>query len=254
MTYTITHYQLKKTSAFVTFNEEEIQVPVDVFYRYHMKVGHTYDHSTYQDILNDIDYANCKHRALKLLNVPKTAYEIKEKLTQYKKHIVTQVIKELMDKGYVNDDAFMKIYHELRPFIGPKKLKFTFRNKGVHVERINAFLNTIDESVSLELAFEKILKKTSKKSYQKSKESIYQYLMNQGFSSSLILSKIDQAYYIDDDKERELLSQLFYKTLPKLQGNLYEKCEQWLKKALTKGFSYQEAKSFCEVIDIENMD
>ena len=94
----------------------------------------------------------------------------------------------------------------------------------------------------------------TKKSYSKSRESIYQHLMNQGFSSSLILSKLDHHYSKDDDKEKELLRQLYYKTLPKLQGNPYEKCQKWVKKALSKGFSYQDAKSLCEDIDIENMD
>mgnify|MGYP001550266253 CR=1 FL=1 len=254
MTYTITHYKLKKTYALVTFNEEVMNVPLDVFYRYHMKVGLIFDHIVYQEILNDIDYANCKHQALKLLRVPKTTYELKEKLSTYKKDIITQIIKELTDKGYVNDDAYMKLYHELRPSVGPKKLKFTFRNKGISFERIDTFLNTIDESASLEMAFEKVLKKTTKKSYSKSRESIYQYLMNQGFSSSLIMSKLDHHYSKDDGKEKELLRQLFYKTLPKLQGNSYEKCQKWVKKALSKGFLYQDAKSLCEDINFENMD
>lgn len=256
MTYTLTHYKLKKYDVDVVINHEEMKLPIDVFYRYKLRVGVTFDEKTYQKICDDARFSYCMQKALKLLKVPKTTYELREKLFSltYSLPVIKQVIKELETKGYLNDEMYMKTYHELRPSTGPKKLEFIFKRKGISHERIETFIASIDEHASLEIAFLKVIRKPSNRSFQKTKESIYHHLLSQGFSSSKIFSILDQRLNKNEEKEREALHTLFQKTYPKLKGNAYEKCQLWIKKALSKGFNYKDAKHKCEEIQHANMD
>lgn len=253
MTYCVTHYVIKKNHVDITLSSEEIKIPLDVFYKYHIHTGDCFDSHKKQQILEDASYYWCLDKAYKMLKTPKTIHELKEKLHEYPVHIVKQVIQALTIKKYVNDEAYMKLYHELRPSVGPKKLMYVFKQKGIQHEIIDTFIQSIDESKGLHIAIEKLLKKSSTKSYQKQKEWLYQNLISKGFSTSLITSILDTYLEKDTLSELQHLKTLFHKTEHKLQGNRYEKCQMWIKKATSKGFSYHDAKQLCEGIN-ENLD
>ena len=63
MTYTVKHYEIKKKYAYVTFNEDKKELPLEVFYRYHITVGLEFDEKTFQSLLNDAEYSWCKDKA-----------------------------------------------------------------------------------------------------------------------------------------------------------------------------------------------
>ncbi len=254
MTHCVMHYVIKKKHVALTLKDEVLTIPLDVFYKYHMHSGFCFDETLKKHIIEDANYYWCLEDAYKHLKTPKTTYELKQKLQAHASHVVKQVIQTLLTKKYLDDMAYMKLYHELRPSVGPKKLSYTFKQKGIEHALIDQFIPSIDEQKGLERALEKVLKKTSTKSYQKQKEWIYQHLVSKGFSNALITSALEKTFIKEDASEQKHLLSLFHKTVHKLKGDAYEKCQMWIKKATSKGFSYYDAKKLCEEIMHENMD
>lgn len=254
MTYCVTHYLIKKKYVELALKDDVLSIPLDVFYKYHIHNGFCFDDTLKQRILNDANYYWCLEDSYKHLKIPKTTFELKQKLQAYEPNIVKQVIQTLITKRYLDDVAYMKRYHELRPSLGPKKLSYTFKQKGIDHELIDPFIRSIDENKGLELALEKALKKTSTKSYQKQKEWLYLNLVSKGFSNSLVTSILEKNIHKEESDEQKHMVSLFHKTAHKLKGNSYEKCQMWIKKATSKGFSYHDAKKLCEEIMNENLD
>ena len=212
MTYCVTHYNITKHHVELTLNDDVLRIPLNTFYKYRMYRDFCFDDALKQEIMEDANYHWCLEDAYKFLKTPKTTFELKTKLQAYAPNIVKQVIQTLTTKRYLDDVAFMKLYHELRPSVGPKKLSYTFKQKGIEHELIDQFIQSIDEHKGLELALKKALKKTSSKSYQKQKEWLYQHLMSKGFSMTLINSTLEKTFKKEAIPEQKHVLTLFHKT------------------------------------------
>jgi SOS response regulatory protein OraA/RecX len=79
------------------------------------------------------------------------------------------------------------------------------------------------------------------------KQKIYQKLYTLGFESDTIMPLLNTIEVLKED-ELKLLDTHFNKRVSKLKGTPYEKCQLWIRYAISKGFNYQEAKMKCEEI------
>lgn len=237
----------KERYVLVQHHELTYKLPREVFYTLHI------DETTEvnQNMLQRLDYESnlyqAKEKSLRALKSPKTTFEIKTLLVNFPNQVIIDVISFLKHYHYLDDLAYMKWYHLSKPQHGKTRLSFVFKQKGIQFDQIHDYLETIDEQIMIETVAVSLLKSVKNMSYQETKQKVYQKLLRLGFNSSLSLSTIE-SLHIPKDLDESLLDQLFNKKHSKLKGNAYEKCQMFIKMAVSKGFDYHLAKKKCEEI------
>lgn len=144
--------------------------------------------------MNNIENNNFRaayQAALKLLALKdRTRKEITEKLKRkgFSSDLANQIVSQLEEEGLVNDCKVSQTYfNELWNYsnAGPTKILNKSKEKGLDLEFIKAMINNLTEE-ELKTKVKNIIKKRMKQGDNKAKLRIYRYLLNQGFSYSLI--------------------------------------------------------------------
>lgn len=188
-----------------------------------------------------------KEKALKALRSPKTTYEIKQLLKAYDANIVNDIISALKQYKWIDDIAYMTWYVEIHGTYGKKYVSNVFKEKGIAFESVDSFLNTIDDQLKIEDVFFNLNKSIKGVTTEVKKRKIYQKLFALGFETTLITPLLSNISVPKED-ELKLLDAHFNKRQSKLKGTPYEKCQLWIRYAVSKGFDYRDAKAKCEDI------
>ena len=151
------------------------------------------------------DYAKAKertmNRAVKLLAAkPRSIAELRERILEKEwtnGAIVDEVLKKLVDYGYLNDQQFAKDFaaSKLRQKpVGKRRLKQTLSQKKLDKETVEEAIDKIYEKMPedelIERAIEKRLRLKGKPETREDTKKFYDYLLRQGFAYDLIRDKM----------------------------------------------------------------
>jgi len=129
----------------------------------------------------------------------------KAKIKGYPSELVDVVIKELNEKGFINNAEFAKIFaHDKFEFNnwGPQKISLELKRKGLNSHAITfAIAHLSNDEISSKM--ERLIKKNSARFYRvdtfKRKKKIFDFLFRKGYTIDQIMSSMDILLgYFDD--------------------------------------------------------
>lgn len=130
-------------------------------------------------------------KAVRVKNRKTGEYQTKIK-EGYDKSLVEPVLERLIERGYVDDERFARLWVEnrsVRKGISQKKLRLELQTKGIAQDIIEACLSEGVRSEREEL--EKVIAKKAKK--YPDEQKLIQYLLRQGFNYSDVLDALSAA-------------------------------------------------------------
>ncbi|MDZ7718525.1 MAG: regulatory protein RecX [Balneolaceae bacterium] len=125
-----------------------------------------------------------------------SSFELRQKVEKkgYSKNDIEQVVQNLADKGYLNDESFAAKFVEEKTELnqwGPKKIKSHLYRKGIDRKIIDKVLsqktdNLQQQQICVDLVMKRKRHFLREKDKYKQKQKIYRYLAGRGFSGSVI--------------------------------------------------------------------
>ena len=136
------------------------------------------------------DYLKKKtlNKAVRVKNQKTGEYQTKQK-EGFDASLVEPVLARLVERGYVDDERFAKLWIEnrsIRKGISQKKLRLELQSKGISQDIIDACLSEGARDERKEL--EKVIAKKAKK--YPDEQKLIQYLLRQGFNYSDVLEAL----------------------------------------------------------------
>ena len=178
------------------------------------------------------------------LRTAKEVYEKLEKL-EVSDEVINQVLQQLMDHGFINDQFYAESYVRENFALqkkGPKAVVFELKKKGVNDSIIQKALAEFDEATQLNQAIEiaqKYVDRQGNAPVKTVKQKVYGFLMQRGYDLDIVRSVISElTFEKQEENEEELVmkqgerilktllskyevtdSQVWYQ----LKGKLYQK-------------------------------
>ncbi|MGD9604717.1 MAG: RecX family transcriptional regulator [Bacilli bacterium] len=153
-----------------------------------------------------------------------------------------EVLMKIQNLGYLDDEKFASdvLDYELRHQKGPKVIVNKLKQKGISDYIINKIVLKYDESqesIVLDDIVNKLSQRNQDEPLLKQKQIIFQKLLRDGFSQSLILDALSKVSFIDNS-EQVLQNEIDklqrrYQHLPSKEGN-----QKIIRHLMTKGYSY----------------
>lgn len=136
------------------------------------------------------DYLKKKtlNKAVRVKNQKTGEYQTKQK-EGFDASLVEPVLARLVERGYIDDERFAKLWIEnrsIRKGISQKKLRLELQSKGISQDIIDACLSEGARNERKEL--EKVIAKKAKK--YPDEQKLIQYLLRQGFNYSDVLEAL----------------------------------------------------------------
>lgn len=224
----------------------KILISFDDYFMYKIQKNTLLDRKTVAELQHKELLLNAHRACLRKLRM--RDYTVKEMTTFLKQQRIleeqeiAQVIKELMDKGYLDDHLYMitKIEKMQYSLQGKGKILRYLVEKGISYDEVVDALSNLDDESENDKAYkmaEKLKNTVKDKSSNMKRKVIAQKLMIQGFESSLA-KRVSNALRFEDSDESAALD----KTIQKAMRNYSRKFEgaQLRNKVLTycisKGF------------------
>ncbi|MBR2870458.1 MAG: RecX family transcriptional regulator [Clostridia bacterium] len=161
-------------------------VPIDLVYKYSLKVGMEIDSDELKRITNEKDYLEAFEKATNYLSkYLKTKKQVQTYLLGkgYSLETANNVISKLIDYGFINDKEFAKRYIESNSNTqGVNLLKYKLMMKGLRKEDVSEVYE--DSQIdSKENAKNLALKKMNgKENTKENLAKVYRYLISKGFT------------------------------------------------------------------------
>ncbi len=146
-------------------------------------------------IIAEEEFLKCKNSALRIVEKAyKTEKEMVDKLLQkgYEGIIIEKTIAFLKEYNFLNDEKYTLMYAKDKSKIqGKNKIKYSLMKKGIDKEIIENTLDSIDNNVEEETAYNLAIKKyriLSKKENDKYKlnQKLIRFLLGKGYDYGLI--------------------------------------------------------------------
>ena len=248
----ITNYHFVNEDVHLEIEDETLVVSYALFLKYQLKIGMEFTPSLKEKIENDVLFEHLYLESKKYLKRMRTSDEVKTHLLKIspKEEIIKQVIADLKDKKYLDDQSYISRYMQTHEHYGPNKCLFELMKKGIKKTEILDILKTIDFDSKLQDVISLCSKKNQKLSHQKKLQKCFLHASQLGYEQSQIQAALKNIEKAPID-EATSLQTFFIKTSRKLKGSPYEKCQSWIKKAMQHGYRYEDAKIYCEEIDDE---
>lgn len=156
---------------------------------------------------------------------------------------VASIIEKLKEFGYLNDKELANYVYDsvVRSKKGPKVLENKLQEKRIDNLIIKECLDKYNYSLEYEVVsevIEKIKNKKNDEPIKKQKQSIYNKLLRDGFSSNIINSIIGELKLVDNSSEKlekEIEKLLYkYRTLEKNEQ------KKMIRSLINKGYEYSE--------------
>ena len=205
----ITSVDKKGNNVLVEFDENErIKIPLEIYQKNSLYINCDVSTIQKEKIETESEKFTIKESSFRYLSIRNhSKFELKQKLRKkrYREDLIEEVIIELTEYGYLNDEQFAKDYYgsKIKKNVGPLKIKAGLYKKGVdrniieHIDEIN-----FDEDQLLENAIkvaEKKYRQLNERHIEKNKmkQKLYSFLLNKGYSSEIIgkaLSNLVKCY------------------------------------------------------------
>ena len=242
--------QKKKQNRFNIYINDEFSFGVDeaTLLKFALTKGTELTQDTIREIEQETQYQNAYQKALHFLNFKlRTAKEVYEKLEKIEvsDKVINQVLQQLMDHGFVNDQFYAESYVRENFALqkkGPKAVAFELKKKGVNDSIIQKALAEFDEATQLDQAIEiaqKYVDRQGNAPVKTVKQKVYGFLMQRGYDLDIVQSVISAlTFEKQEENEEELVmkqgerilktllskyettdSQVWYQ----LKGKLYQK-------------------------------
>lgn len=180
----------------------------------------------------------------------RTVFEVYSYLRKkdYSEQLVLSIIDRLKDLEYLNDRSFSLelIDYYIRINKGPKVIIEKLKQKGIDELIINETMVLYDDETVknvIQTIIEKNINNNIQEPIKKQKQKLYNKLLRDGFSGSLILSMINQFEFIEDCEENLI------KEIEKSKKR-YSKYDEKIMKnkiitsLLNKGYEYNVIKKY----------
>ena len=155
-----------------------------------LSVGQVFDRERLIELLRAETARKARESALRLLSYrDRSMSEIRKRLigSDYPEDIVDEVIDQLSQAGFLNDEKFSRDWVETRTAskpMGRTRLVSELRSKGVEPATVDSALERLDENTEYELAFSVASQKMNKMRCQdpSAKSRLGSFLRRRGFS------------------------------------------------------------------------
>ncbi|MEN3039201.1 MAG: regulatory protein RecX [Candidatus Kryptonium sp.] len=187
---------------FIYLNDgREVLSYIDFIVKFKIKTGKQLTEEQISEIKSSSELILAKEIAYKFISYkPRTQKEVEERLKQkgFDKNIISRVIQEIKNYGFINDLEYARNFvfdRSKSKTFGKVALKQMLLAKGISADIIEQVLsereNIIDEfDIALELANKKIkqlkLSKKKKRDKNEQRRKIYEFLARRGFSWDVI--------------------------------------------------------------------
>jgi regulatory protein len=154
--------------------------------RQHLKIGQDISNDEFNNLQNEAEEDKSYSRSIDLLSRrQRSEWEMRQYLLRktYNDEVINKTIKQLYNKGYLNDLSFAKSWLESRRLLkgsSSRKIRLELMQKHIDEEIISKVLSE-DETSEVELLESIILKKRRQTRYQDN-EKLVSYLSRQGFN------------------------------------------------------------------------
>ncbi|WP_055071158.1 recombination regulator RecX [Clostridium massiliamazoniense] len=190
-------------------NEERVNIYIDnefafacykeIVYKECLKKDMEVELERLRKIIEEEEFLKCKNSALRIVEKTyKTEKEMIDKLLQkgYEGIIIEKTIAFLKEYNFLNDEKYSLMYARDKSKIqGKNKIKYSLMKKGIDKDTIENTLESMDNSVEEETAYNLAIKKyriLSKKENDKYKlnQKLIRFLLGKGYDYGLIKSVI----------------------------------------------------------------
>lgn len=186
-------------------NEERVNIYIDnefafacykeLVYKEGLKKDMKVELERLRKIIAEEEFLKCKNSALRIVEKAyKTEKEMVDKLLQkgYEGIIIEKTIAFLKEYNFLNDEKYTLMYaRDKSKLQGKNKIKYSLMKKGIDKETIETTLESMDNSVEEETAYNLAIKKyrtLSKKENDKYKlnQKLIRFLLGKGYDYSLV--------------------------------------------------------------------
>jgi len=164
-----------------------------------IKPGKELSEKDIKNLLMDCEFSKARDYALGVLSRKSiTSFGLREKLLEkgYDDIIISEVVNELTDLGYIDDQSYCQMFLEycLEKVWGKKKIRFEMKNKGLSDELIGLSLENLSDEAFFEPMKEVIISKYGSEDLSdiKVKNKITRYFASRGFDFSQINSVLKE--------------------------------------------------------------
>lgn len=229
-------------------NQEDMKVEPIIYLKYHLKPYMTFNDDLYKAFINDHLYETYKKTGLNRLKKLQTKKELFDFLKEKgaPKRIIDQIILEFVQKRYLDDDQYTKIFIELKKQQkGPLYLEKILEEKGVSKSIIRKYIYDINEPEIIDyLIHKKIKQLKDKKTKKQIQLKIKSDLIRSGFHQEIVSARLIQ---LKDDipaNSQSLLTRAYAKARRQIKNDslTYEDKQKIFKKLYQKGFSTERIK------------
>lgn len=221
-------------------NNQKLTTYDEVILKNNLLFNKNIDSSKLNNIINDNDYYQIYNKCINYISIKmRSEKEIKEYIIKQDENANYQkIIKELKDKGFINDNIFLKSFIADKINLstnGPEKIKSELINHNIDIKLIDEELNKIDEEIINEKLIKLITKKiknNNKYSNYHLKQKVVNDLINLGYKKENILYVLNN-FDLDDnnalkkeyEKQLRLLSKKYkgQELNYKIKQKLYQK-------------------------------
>lgn len=221
-------------------NNQKLTTYDEVILKNNLLFNKNIDSSKLNNIINDNDYYQIYNKCINYISIKmRSEKEIKEYIIKQDENANYQkIIKELKDKGFINDNIFLKSFIADKINLstnGPEKIKSELINHNIDIKLIDEELNKIDEEIINEKLIKLITKKiknNNKYSNYHLKQKVVNDLINLGYKKENILYILNN-FDLDDnnalkkeyEKQLRLLSKKYkgQELNYKIKQKLYQK-------------------------------
>lgn len=201
-------------------------------------------------LLKENQFYEAYNKAIKYIGIKlRTKKEIINYLyKKYDKDIIDEVVNNITDQGYLNDELYVKSYINDQINLsnnGYYKILKDLLNKDIEESLIRKYLDQVDENIwknKINKIVEKKIKNNSKYSSSYLKEKILYDLNNLGYDKNDILNIVNSFDIKEDDNIFEKdFNIILSKLSKKYRGN--ELKLHMINKLMAKGYMYEKIKN-----------
>ena len=221
----IIKYKKKKSNIYELLldNNSKLDLYDDIILKYELLLKKEINDKELSKIILDNSYLEGYYVALKYINIRlRTEKEIRNKLKNYNKNIIDNIVSRLKKEGYINNSLYIKSYinDEVNlKFIGPVKILSDLKKNGFKEDDILEYLNTIDNNIWLEKINKYVTKRIDSNHNLSGlllKQKIVKDLLNKGFYIEDINEIINTYDFYDNDE-------IYQKEYTKIKKRLIKK-------------------------------
>ena len=246
----ISKVSFKKEKVIIEFEDQtSLELANDTFTHFYLYEGKILDETEIKKIKEVDAISSSRKYCLNLLSRKMyTEKEIKDKLYSRKctKKQIENIINYLKDNNFINDQKYLNLLMEEYSFknYGKNKIIHTLEQKGFEKSLIQTiFFDEDDEEEKAKNIIVEYINKSKNKSFLKLKSDAYNFLMTNGFTSSVAsktLALVEKLASKEDDFDILLKSLEKYVIIHQVDLEDSTQKEKVIKRFMAKGFSYKD--------------